>query len=55
MRLRLPLLVLLLLGACREEPSFDERYSDTANAIEERAANLDAELNAAEARNDQST
>lgn len=53
MRAVLPLV--LLLGACRAEPSFDERYSDTANAIEERAANLDAELNEAEAGNDQST
>ena len=53
MRAILPLL--LLLGACGKEPSFDERYGDTANAIEERAANLDAALNEAEARNDQST
>ena len=53
MRAVLPLL--LLLGACRAEPSFDERYNDAANAIEQRATNLDAELNEAEARNDQST
>ncbi len=48
-------LLLLLLGACSREPSFDERYSDTANEIEQRATNLDAELNEAEAANDQST
>jgi hypothetical protein len=53
MRAVLPFI--LLLGACGKEPSFDERYSDTANAIEERAANLDAELNEADARNDHST
>lgn len=48
-------LLLLLLGACSREPSFDQRYSDTANEIEQRALNLDAELNRAAPANDQST
>jgi len=38
-------------GACRNRPSFDERYQDTANTIDERARTLDAELNQAEADN----
>lgn len=48
-------LLLLLLGACSREPGFDQRYNDTANEIEQRATNLDAELNRAAPANDQST
>ena len=42
------LLVVLALAGCRDRRSFDERYSETAQNIEERARNLDAELNSAE-------
>lgn len=37
--------LLLLLGACDRERSFDERYSRSEQEIEERARNIDAELN----------
>ena len=37
--------------ACRDRPSFDERYEDTSNTIDERARTLDAELNQADADN----
>jgi outer membrane murein-binding lipoprotein Lpp len=42
------LLAALVLAGCRDRRSFDERYSATANNIEERARNLDAEINSAE-------
>ncbi len=46
------LLVLVLApGACRDQPSFDERYEDTANTIDERARTLDAEFNTVESDN----
>ncbi len=38
-------------GACRDRPSFDERYQDTANTLDERARTIDAELNEADADN----
>ncbi len=55
MRAAAALLLLLAAAACRQQPSFDERYKDTANEIQDRAANLDAQLNTAEPTNDQST
>ncbi len=32
-----------MLAGCKENQSFDERYDETANQIEQRAENLDAE------------
>jgi hypothetical protein len=40
--------LVLALCACEREPSFDQRYSQSANEIEERARELDAQLNNAE-------
>jgi len=45
------LALVLALGACRDRPSFDERYADTANAIDDRARDIDADLNQAEVDN----
>lgn len=39
----------LALCACGREPSFDERFSESENAIEERARELDEQLNNADA------
>ena len=39
------LALIMVLAACREEPPFDERYSETQNRIAERAIALDADLN----------
>ncbi len=47
------LLVVLALAGCRDRRTFDERYSGTAQNIEERARNLDAEINATEQANRQ--
>ena len=44
MRIALPLLALALC-ACGREPSFDERFSESEKVIEERAQELDNELN----------
>ncbi len=41
----------LVPPACRDRPSFDERYENTANTIDERARTLDAELDQADANN----
>jgi len=42
------LLVGILMG-CEDKRTFDERFDETANRIEERAANLDAEARGASA------
>lgn len=39
-------LLLLLATACGERRSFDDRYDDTAAELGNRAARIDAELNA---------
>jgi hypothetical protein len=41
----------LALSACEREPSFDERYSHSADEIEEKARELDAQLNNAQGSN----
>ena len=35
---------LTVLGGCGREPTFDERYDDTASQIHERANTIDREL-----------
>lgn len=45
--MRAIILAVTLLGGCREERTFDERYADTQRNIEQRAAELDAQLNEA--------
>ena len=45
------LLSFLALAACGDRRSFDERYGDTANEIEQRAQRLDAEMNQARTAN----
>ncbi len=45
------LTLVLALGACRDRPSFDERYEGTANTIDKRARSIDAEINEAEVDN----
>ena len=45
MRCLLPLLLAAALVACGEEPSFDDRYDEAADNIEERARDIDQELN----------
>ena len=35
---------LVLLGACRREPDFDERYAEANRRIEERAQALDRDM-----------
>lgn len=49
MRLVAPLLMLCVLAACGDRRSFDQRYSDTSRKLEEKARELDANLAAAEA------
>ncbi|WP_420607603.1 hypothetical protein [Novosphingopyxis sp.] len=49
MRRAVPSVMLLLaasalLGACEQEPDFDEQYDRTAEEIEARAKQLDADL-----------
>ena len=41
-------LALLLLSACRQEPSFDERYDAASKAVAASGAALDSELRARE-------
>lgn len=48
MRVVIPALALALC-ACSSEPSFDERYSEAENEIEERARELDEQLQNADA------
>ena len=36
----------LALVACGDDRSFDDRFNDTAGEIEQRAANLDAQIEA---------
>ncbi len=48
MRLAIAALTLALC-ACSREPSFDERFSESENEIEDRARELDEQLNGAEA------
>ena len=40
----LALLPLLLLAACHDEPSFDERYDKAAKEVEARAKRMDADI-----------
>ncbi len=42
-------LLAALLAGCDDRPTFDEQYDNTANQIEQRAAQIEAELNAADA------
>lgn len=42
------LLILLASAACHQKRTFDERYSDTANTIGNRANSLDSQLNQAQ-------
>lgn len=44
---RLALVFLLAVSGCEDRRSFDERYSETQNRIEERAAEIEEEANAA--------
>jgi hypothetical protein len=39
------LLLLLTLAGCDDRRSFDEKYDETAEELDQRAARLDAELN----------
>ena len=39
----------LVLCTCSREPSFDERFSESENEIEERARDLDKQLDRVEA------
>lgn len=36
--------LILVLAACSSEPSFDERYGDMANTIQNQASDIDNEL-----------
>ena len=38
------LLPMLLLAACHDEPSFDERYDKAAKEVEARAKRMDADI-----------
>ena len=51
MRALTALCLLLALAGCKDRRSFDERYEATGNTIEDRARNLDAEINAVEQGN----
>lgn len=47
--MRIAVLALVVaLCACSREPSFDERYSEAENEIEERARELDEQLREAD-------
>ena len=50
MRAAAVLLAVLILAGCDDRPTFDEQYDNTANQIEQRAAQIEAELNSSEAR-----
>ncbi len=43
------LMLVGMLAGCADDRTFDERFDETANHIEQRAANLDAEANGVEA------
>ena len=47
------LLLLLAVGGCREQRSFNEQFDDTEQELQDRARNLDEQLanNSAEAEN----
>jgi hypothetical protein len=47
------LLGIAALAACQKPKSFDERYDATAKEIEQRAANLDEQVNQPQPANDQ--
>lgn len=40
----LPCLACLATGACNQEPSFDERYNETAQTLDSNANSIEAEL-----------
>ncbi|MEE4288615.1 MAG: hypothetical protein V2J14_04535 [Erythrobacter sp.] len=42
--LPVPFALLAIMAACSSEPSFDERYDETRERIEEKAEALDREL-----------
>ncbi len=46
MRLAATCLIVLLVG-CDDRSSFDKRYDETANEIQNRAARIDTDLNTA--------
>ena len=48
MRAAIFCLMLAAVSACSDRRSFDERYGDTANDIEQRAARIDADVNSSE-------
>ena len=45
MRFAILCLMLAATSACSDRRSFDDRYDDTANTIEQRAAQIDAQAN----------
>ena len=47
-RAKWTLFVLLCLGACQEEPDFDERYDSVGSALEMKAEAIDNEMAARE-------
>jgi len=47
MRLIAPLIALLLVAGCRQEPGFDERYRQTRERLEQKASAIDRELDVA--------
>ena len=47
--------LLLLLAACSQEPDFDERYKATETELRQRAAEMDAELQAGGASGEEET
>ena len=40
-------LISLIVAGCHKPPPFDDRYNETARKIDQRATQLDAELNQA--------
>lgn len=46
-------LLLLATAGCKDRKSFDQRYSDTARSIDEKAMNLDSQLNESNAQTNQ--
>ena len=55
MRVVVAVCLLLSVSGCKDRRSFDERYGATGNTIEERARNLDSEINAVEPDNQVNT
>ena len=49
MRAIVPILPLLLLAACQDEPDFDTRYDKAVEAIDARAKAMDADIAASSA------